>query len=275
MKRRTLTQSMTTIAVSAILCLSAGIMVTSCQKEVVKPDPELSKDVQPQADWAFLDFTEDFTGDFGTANDTDVEILMKAVERANLAKKDGWWEISATSPEPVKMSSAVFEYVQQIVENSNQLIIEVLQNAELVPHTRQIFERPGLIDQTPNDCFACCVDYMGNKLSYPNATRDAADAFVTRWYGDGIPSDQVLPGLQYFFGRENVSRYSMDNIIRYNNEQERVMIIYNESPGNGHAVIYRSSSNGSYVCIDPQNNDQIVAVEPGDVIDAFRVLRNH
>lgn len=273
--RRKFTPRLILASLAVVFTVSAGLLTTSCQKEAVTPEPELSKGVQPQADWTYLDFTEDFTGDFGTANDMDVDIIMQAIERANLVKKDGWWQLSAVSPEQIKISTAVFEYVQQIVDNSNQLIIEALQNAEIVPHTRQIFERPGLFDPTRSDCFASCVDYMGNKLGYPNATHNAADAFVTRWYGDGIPQDQVLPGLQYFFGRENVSRYSMDNIVRYNNEQERVMIIYNESPGNGHAVIYRSSSNGSYVCIDPQNNDQIVAVEPGDVIDAFRVLRNH
>lgn len=262
-------------SLAVIVSLTAGVIVTSCQKEAVTPEPELSKGVQPQADWAYLDFTEDFTGDFGTASDTDVEILMKAVERVNLAKKDGWWHIAVTSPQQVKISPAVFEYVQQIVDNSNELITEALKNAELVPKTRQLWEVPGLSDITRNDCFACCVNEMGEKLGYRGINYAFANNYVTSTFGDGVPSNKVLPTLQYMFGRINVSRYSMDNIARYNNEQARIMIIYNESPGNGHAVVYRSSSNGSYVCIDPQNDNQIVAVEPGDVIDAFQVLRNH
>ena len=173
-------------SLAVIISLSSGVIVTSCQKEAVTPEPELSKGVQPQADWTYLDFTEDFTGDFGTASDTDIEILMKAVERANLAKIDGWWEIRATSSEQIKMSPAVFEYVRQIVDNSNGLITEVLKNAELIPKTRQLWEVPGLSDITQNDCFACCVNEMGEKLGYRGGNYAFANNYVTSTFGDGV-----------------------------------------------------------------------------------------
>ena len=263
-------------SLAVIFSLTAGVIVTSCQKEAVSPEPELSKGVQPQADWTYLDFTEDFTGDFDDPKDSNSLVLMEAIKRARLSQKDGWWEIAATSPEQVKVSPAVFEQVLQVAGRGNAVITEDLKNASLVPKTRQGWEKPGLIKPTRNDCFASCVDAAGNKLGYPNANHAAANAYVNRFYGDGIPQNQVFPSLQYIFGKENVSRYSMGNIGSYNSDQSQIMLLFGTGAGEGHAVMYwGADSDSTYMITDPQNRNIPYPVNKSDVTDAFLILRNH
>ncbi len=261
---------------AVVFSLCAGVWVTSCQKEAAVPEPNLSAGITPQAEWTYLDFTEDFTGSFDDPTDSNFLILIEALKRAHLTQKDGWWEIAAPSPEQVKVSPAVFEQVLQVAERGNAVLAENLKTAELVPKTRQLWESPGLFDPSRNDCFACCVDEMGNKLGYPGVDYTFANNYVTVTYQDGIPSNKVLPTLQYMFGRNNVSRYSMDNIVSHNNEQSRIMLLIGTGAGEGHAVMYWGpDSDSTYLITDPQNRNLPYPVNKRDVTDAFQVLRNH
>lgn len=274
MKRKILHPTLIAAYMAVVLGLSAAVLVTSCQKESIAPDPELSKGVQPQTDWAYLDFTEDFTGAFDDPEDPNSIVLMEAVKRARLTQNDGWWEIAATSPEQVKMSPAVFEQVLQAAELGNAVIAEDLKKASLVPRTRQLWEKPGLYDPTRSDCFASCVGFMGDKLGYSNVDYASANAYVNRFYGDGIPQNQVFPSLQYMFGKENVSRYSLDNIVSHNNEQSRLMLLFGTGAGEGHAVMYFGvDSDSTYMIYDPQM-ERPYPINKGDVTDAFKVLSN-
>lgn len=236
--KRKFTSRLILASLAVVFTVSAGVLATSCQKEAVTPEPELSKDVQPQADWTYLDFTADYAGVIESPCDSNALIVTEAIDRMNHKQQDGWWEITATSPEQVKMSAALFEYVCQIAERSNAILRETLKNAASVPRTRMLGELP--IDDLlqPNDCVAHCIDRLSDFLKYPDANYAAANSFVSSTYGDGVPQNKVLPTLQYFYGRINVSSISKGSLRNVDMSQSGVMITYSTGGSNGHAVIY-------------------------------------
>lgn len=275
MKRKILHPTLIAACLAVVIGLSATVLVTSCQKESIVPEPELSKGVQPQADWAYLDFTADYAGVIESPCDSNAMIITEAINRMNNKQQDGWWEITATSPEQVKMSARLFEYVRQVAERSNAILQETLKNAASVPHTRMLGELP--IDDMlqPNDCVACCVDRLSQFLKYPDVNYARANSYVSSTYGDGVPQNKVLPTLQYFYGRNNVSSISKGSLRNVDMSQSGVMITYSTGGGNGHAVVYISTAeDGSYNVYDAQQN-RVDQIAPGSVTGIYHVLKNN
>ena len=272
--KRKFTPRLILASVVVAFTVSAGVLATSCQKEAVTSEPELSKGVQPQADWTYLDFTEDFTGTVSSPTDSNATIIAQAVSRVNLVKKDGWWQMAATSPEQAKISARLFEYIGQIAEQGNTIISEGLQKASSVPRTRMLGELPGDDLLQPNDCVARSVEYLSRFLKYPDANYAAANSFVTSNYGDGVPQSKMMSTLQHFYGSDNVSTCSDRKMQRYDgNNKTGIMVVYGTGPGEGHAVVLLQGGKDSYVCWDEQNKE-VVPVDPGSVIAGYEVKRN-
>lgn len=271
MKRKALRNGLIVSALAMTICLSAAIVATSCQKQRFDEDPALPHSKVAE-EWPYLDFTDDFNGDFDNPQDTNSLLLIEAVQRAHLAQEDGLWKISSISAAQIRVAPRVFDYLQQIVELGNAVILEDLKISNLVPRMRQFGDPHSLIEPARSDCFASCAGFMADKLGYP-VTYAEINTYVTERYGSGIPLGQILPNLQYFFGPNNASRFSMGNIGNYNSDLFRVMVVFSTGVGEGHAVMYWGPhSDSTYMVSDPQKGNLPYPINKSDVIDAFKVL---
>lgn len=263
---------LTLAGMAVVISLCAGAWVTSCQKEAVNPKPDMSAGITPKAEWTYLDFTEGYTGIIENPCDSNAVIITEAINRIKFLQKDGWWEIGSTTPEQLEMSSSLFEYVCRVAERSNTSLTEALQNEQYTPRTRAIWETHL---EMPNDCVAQSMGYMSGYLGYPGVTHSSVDSYVNRWYPNGLLSSQVLPLMQSFYGRDNVSSISAGRLQNIDLSQSGVMMTYSTGGDNGHAVVYISTADdGSYNVYDPQQN-MIDNINSGSVLGIYHVLKNH
>lgn len=253
-------------------------MATSCQKQSFDDAPMAPQSAQSRSaeELLYLDFTEDFRGVISSPCDSNAIILTMAIDRVKILQKENrWGKGTNLSAIDLNMSIAVFEYVCRIVDRSDLLLQEILENAALGPRTR-IFGEPILeIEIQQTDCFARCMGYMANYLCYSDVSYSGVNSFVNQWYGNGIPQDQVLPTMQYFYGRNNVSSISAGRLQNVDMSQSGVMLTYTTGGSNGHAVVYISTANdGSYNVYDVQQN-RIDNIGTGCVTGIYHVLKSH
>lgn len=273
MKRMTSRNGLIVSVLVLTWSLSAVIWATSCQKQSFEDELSLPQRAQNKTteELPYLDFTTEFNGIINSPSDSNALILTEAINRVKYLQNDGWWNIDAVSAQDVNMSESLFEYIQGIAERNNSRLAEILQQS-MAPRIR----KPEIADSPyRNDCVAQCMGYLSGFLGYANVTTAAVNAYVTATFGAGIPHDKLLPTMQYFYGRNNVSMISSGALNQVDLSQAGVMMTHLTGADSGHAVVYISTAkDGSYNVYDPQNNC-IDNIASNQVIGIYQVLKNH
>lgn len=71
---------------------------------------------------SYLQFKKGFTGSVNELSDRkNKAIFFKALDRAKIAKKDGIWQMEATSARQLNVSPEIFMCLKELIENSNYL----------------------------------------------------------------------------------------------------------------------------------------------------------
>lgn len=271
MRKRLLDYRMFISCLAGMLCFLTATLVASCQKETYVEDPVSSKNSPPQAEWSYLKFTTGYTVN-EPLSDRNAEILYAALSRVKLSKSTGLWRLDNTSEVDVNISEQVFDYINRMIENSNA---ELMSKATLMSLPGERI--PGEMQQQPddqrNDCVAKSLDYIKKNFNF-GPTYTVANDYIINNYGNGVPSNRMLPMLQHFYGPSNVSSFPVNSQNgMYNSRNSAVIFNYQTSDTTGHTVIYEGTSNGVHIVIDPQEGNKRRLVDSTDVISAFEVRK--
>lgn len=168
------------------------------------------------------------TYDMSKMSANEVETVGKALQRLNISKKNGLYQIKQTSGAQVNISEDLFEYIKKGFEYTNKIICPKSfdnQIPRLKSGSQEGDEDP-LPENNPNDCVAHGLANMGN-VSY-----DSAYAYIDSSYnGDGVPGSAMDSVVKNFYPNSTENYLpptggSMDN----------AMLIFRDVNGEGHAV---------------------------------------
>ena len=73
----------------------------------------------------YLDFSENYS-EKSDLSDEDLKVFLTALQRANVKKIDGLWQMTVSDEATIKVAPRVMAYVKQVIENSNARIVSRL-----------------------------------------------------------------------------------------------------------------------------------------------------
>lgn len=271
MKRETLRNGLTLTVLSMTICLSAAMSVTSCQKQSFEEELSAPRSAMNKTELPYLDFTTGYDGT-GIASDEDWKIFGQALQRANVRKTDGVWQMDAKSAEDINVSPTVFSYLIRIIENSNTPIFPDLAALRIVPRVILPGEGDPLEEPTRSDCVASCFGWIHDMMGF-GPSYDSANSWINSTFGSGVPSNQMESTLKHFYGPNNVSSFPVNNQNGIYDDSTSAVILNYKVDTSGHAVIYEGTFNGTHIVIDPQFDNTERLIDSTDVISAFKVTK--
>lgn len=115
MKRKAFQNSLVVAMMAVTFCLSAAVLVTSCQK---RDYPTASQQRKINKKLPYLEFKSGYEGP-RTLRSEDWKVIMEAQKRMKITKTDGVWQTNIKSPKDANISPKVFELFRRTIENTN------------------------------------------------------------------------------------------------------------------------------------------------------------
>lgn len=228
------------------------------------------------AELPYLKFNTGYTG-IGQPSDLDWEVIMQVSKRVKFSKVNGLWEINVNSAAEINVSSEVFTFLSQTVENSNAKILPNLATMRIAPRRLIPGEGEAKDPIGGSDCVASCFEWINDNKGF-GPDYNSSNSWIIDRYGSGVPSNQMEPTLKHFYGPNNVSSFpvnSQPNGSWYKDSNSAVILNYHPDGDTtkGHAVIYQGTGDGTHWVIDPQAGGLPQIVDTTDVISAFKVTK--
>lgn len=275
MKRKILQNSLVVATMAMTLCLSAAVLVTSCQKDNFEDELSSPQSSKTKTGLPYLEFKTGYTG-VGQPSEKDWEVIMQVSKRVKITKVDGLWEMNINSATEINVAPGIFTFLSQAIENSNAKIRPNLTTMSIAPRLK----KPGDIDPEENinrsDCVASCFGWIHNNMGF-GPTYNSSNSWINNQFGGGVPSNQMESTLKHFYGPNNVSSFpvnSQPNGSWYKESNSAVILNYHPNGDTtGHAVIYQGTGDGTHWVVDPQAGGSPQIVDTTDVISAYKVTK--
>lgn len=189
----------------------------------------------------------------------DMETISQALQRLNISKKNGLYEIKQTSGIQINVSEDLFEYITKSFAHTNKIVSPKSFN-NLIPRLKSGSTEGGQQDST--HCASYALAAMGG-YNY----NDVA-AYSDSTYGaGGVPADSMASFFYYFYPNgSSVNPDSLSGGFMGNN-----MIYFQTSDSTGHAVngTYYDANSGNIMYSDPQTGGSGI-ININDVIGVFK-----
>lgn len=192
----------------------------------------------------------------------DMEILGQALQRLNIYKKKGRYEISQTSGAQVNISEDLFDYITKGFEHTN-VVYNSKSFSSIIPRLKSGgYEGSNGQPIDSTHCASYALAGMGG-VNYATAA-----AYSDNRYGtNGVPADSMASFFYHFYPNgSSVNPNSLSGGSMGSN-----MIYFRTSDNIGHAVngIYYDAKTGNLMYYDPQNGNTGV-INISDVVGVFR-----
>lgn len=277
MKRKFLQNSIVVTTLAMTLCLSAVVLVTSCQKQKFEDELALSESSQTKATLPYIEFSTGYTG-IGQASDRDWKVIMEVLKRVKIQKVEGLWSLNINSAAEINVSPEIFTFLTQTIENKNASLLANFKVRSIVPRQLKPGESGDSNDPRTFNCVPGCIGYIATNKGFGPSYDSAYNSMMER-YGMGVPSDSMGPFLRDMYGRDKVFSFPVNSQPHgswYNDSNSAVILNYHPDGDStaGHAIIYKgTSADGTHWGDDPQNGGQPAFVDSVEVIDAYKVTK--
>lgn len=242
-----------------ITILSTGFFLQSCR--------DIDDSMNDGEDIPFLALSKNISNldiDYYNLSKADLDVFRQAFGRIQVIEKDGKYEMDLTSGRQINISENLFGAFKKLLENTNE------QNEERAK--RENFNLRSKSDDVtrPTDCVAQVIS-AALAIFGSNISAGEIDTLICESYGNnGVPYDRFYEIVSNYLKGEKVEITN-----GYDSEKSDVVciiVVGDDTPNVGHAVILLETMNDTAMYKDPQNNNQLGFCTIDKIVMAYMAI---